>query len=313
MSQFEELTEKYRPKSFEEVIGQESAISSLESIFLRDEGIPHAFLFHGPHGCGKTTLAMILKDKLGCGDRDYDYLNTSNVRGIDTIRELDTKCRYKPISGKVKFHILDECHKLTNEAQNALLALLERPPVHAYFALCTTDPDKLLRTVRSRCIQIRLNNLTRIKIYRIVQNIAEAEVGEYPDSLLKEIARVANGSPRDAVKLLDKVIDIEDDDEALKAIGEGMLQEADAIQIYRTLMDTKMGPETKWEVVSDLLKRVEIEPEQMRIGILNYFNTVLLNSKKNNRVAEMMSLFFDTTFYSGKAGITYQLYLACQL
>lgn len=313
-----ELTEKYRPHDFHEVIGQGPVVDSLQSILARKDeagnliGVPHAFLFTGHYGCGKTTLAMIVKDELGCADRDFEYFNTSNTRGIDTIREIDRTCRYKPIAGKVKFIILDECHKLTNEAQNALLNLLESPPAHTYFALCTTEPVKLLKTIVSRCVPYQLKALKRIDIYKLLKSITIEEKVDIPSDLLKEIARVSNGSARDAVKKLDQIIDIDDDDKARQAISEGAVQEADIIEISRILIDTKMGVKAKWNDISDIMKRVEAEPEDVRRHILKYLNTVLLNDG-SDRVAELMSLFFDTTFYTGQAGLTYELYLACKL
>ena len=307
----EELTEKYRPKDFDEVVGQDSVIESLKSILSRTEGIPHGFLFTGPHGCGKTTLAFICKEKMKCGERDFHYYNTSNTRGIDTIREIDTQCRYKPLSGPVKFYVLDECHKLTNEAQNALLTLLERPPRHAYFALCTTDPEKLLPTVKSRCVPFTLKSLKRMEILHLVKGIANKEKVDFPPKIYSELSRVANGSPRDAIKRLDAIIDIPTDEEALKAISEGIVGEADTIDICRELISND-GVTTKWKIISDIVKKVDPEPESLRLAILGYLNVVLLNNPAD-KIANLIELFSESTYSSGKAGMSLMLYLGCKL
>lgn len=305
-----DLSERHRPKDFSEVIGQELAIDSLEMMLGRSEGPPRAFLFHGPTGCGKTTLAYIIKNKMKCHDRDYFYYNTSNVRGIDSIRDIDVKCKYKPQGGPVKVYILDESHKLTNDAQNALLQLLEKPPAHAYFFLCTTNPEKLIETLRGRCSSIKLNLIAPYKLKALMEEILEKEkITNFPSAALTKISKSANGSARNALKVLDRVIHLKDENVIIRIASEGFVENAQVLDICRLLMEPPSP--NKWERLALLIKGVDVEPEMIRMSILGYLTAVLLNSpQRNDRVAKMMNIFLDSVMYQGKGGIIHKIYLA---
>src|SRR3989304_2450876 len=143
---------KFRPKDLSDIIGNRSIVTSLESI-LQSKDRPHAFLFTGKQGCGKTTLARILCKRLECSDHDLIEINISNNRGIDTARDIIQFAYVKPLDGRSRVYLLDEVHKSTNDFQNAILKVMEEPPEHLYFILCTTEPQKLLKTVISRCTE----------------------------------------------------------------------------------------------------------------------------------------------------------------
>lgn len=140
---------EHRPSNLSEIFGNKAIVESLTSIFERKSDYPHAFLFHGPTGCGKTTLARIVAKMLKC-DKPEEY-NMANLRGIDAVRTLVEECVYLPLTGHNRVYILDEIHRQTKDAQNALLKLLEDPPEHVYFILGTTDPEQLIATLRGRC------------------------------------------------------------------------------------------------------------------------------------------------------------------
>ena len=182
------LPEKYRPHTFDEVVGNKTLVETLKSVMEQEVIGHHSFLFAGPSGCGKTTLALIMKSMLKCDEKDFKYLNTSNTRGIDTIREMDALVKLRPMGGNVKFYILDECHKLTNEAQNALLRLLEMPPSFAYFALCTTEPEKLLDTIRNRCHIYTVKSLASHEVIGLLNRVSGVEGIQFPAQIYKEIA-----------------------------------------------------------------------------------------------------------------------------
>jgi len=305
----EPLHTKYRPKSFSEFIGGESIIESLRSM-LSEEGVTSkAYLFTGPSGCGKTTLARIIKTELACSDRDFIEMNTANTRGIDSIREIISYCHYAPFEGKVKIYHFDEAAKLTNDAQNALLKILEDTPSHVYFILSTTDPQKLLKTIRTRCTTYNLRLLRRSELIKLLKRVCEEEGLDINADILKEIARVSEGTPRQALVILGQVAGVKKESEILKIIEEGSVSETQIIDLCRILMEERKG---KWKEVATILKGIDSEPESVRYAVLGYFNSVLLN-REDNRIVEIIELFTDSFMYSGRAGLTAACFFACRV
>ncbi len=139
---------KHRPKSFDRIIGNEDTVEALES-YLTKKDLNHSFLFTGPSGTGKTTLARIVAGELGCEGMDFTEMNSADFRGIDTIRNIRQQMVFPPMEGKNRGWLLDEAHKLSNDAMNSLLKPLEEPPNHVYFFLATTEPQKLITTIRA--------------------------------------------------------------------------------------------------------------------------------------------------------------------
>ncbi len=303
----------YRPKDFDEVMGNESIVRSLQTVLAREDK-PHAFMFTGPKGCGKTTLARIIGKKIGCTSAGLNEYNTANTRGIDTIRDIDMNCRYAPLTGGSMLYLMDECHKLTNDAQNALLKLLEEPPKHVYFCLCTTNPEKVLETVKDRCHIYKVKLLSSMQIKRLLRKVLKAEeTKDFPMEAVSEIARVSEGTPRRALVVLDGVIDIEDKDELMEAISEALLGEQEVMELCRLLIGTPQV--NKWKQVSQLLKGIDEEPEQVRYAMLGYFNTAILNSNGDTakRIRLLMDCFEDSYIYKGKAGLSGSCYDASWL
>jgi len=303
----------YRPKNLDEMIGNESTISSLKTVLGREDK-PHAFMFTGPKGCGKTTLARIVSDMVGCTKDGLNEYNTANTRGIDTIRDIDRSCRYAPLSGGSVLYLMDECHKLTNDAQNALLKLLEEPPKHVYFCLCTTNPEKVIDTVKDRCQIYKVRLLTSMQIKKLLRRVLKSEkIKRFPMEAVSEIARISEGTPRRALVVLDGVIDIEDDKELMEAISEALISEQEVRDLCRLLIDVPRV--SKWKEVSKLLKGIEEEPEQIRYAILGYFNTAILNSNGDaaERIDILIDCFQDSYIYTGKAGLSSSCYKASRL
>ena len=218
------LYRKYRPQSWDEVIGQEHVVRTLTNA-LKLNRVSHAYLFSGPRGTGKTTIARLLAKSVGCADLDLIEIDAASNRGIDEIRELRDGIKFAPTAGKYKVFIIDEVHQLTKEAFNALLKTLEEPPAHAIFILATTEAHKVPGTILSRVQQFAFRRLTIAEIIRKLQKIVEAEKIKIDENAVRLIAAYAGGSYRDAESMLeqlrvwnDKIIAKEDIEELLGAV-----------------------------------------------------------------------------------------------
>ncbi len=222
------LYRKYRPKTFAEVVGQEHVVQTLQNAI--SQGIfSHAYLFAGPRGSGKTTIARLLAKTLNCEKRaakdaepcnkcsscneisegrsiDLIEIDAASNRGIDEIRELRDGIRFRPTKSKYKIFIIDESHQLSKDAANALLKTLEEPPAHAVFILATTEIHKMIPTIVSRCQRFDFRKLTLPEIVGRLEFIARKEKVRIEKPALELIALNSEGSVRDAEGLLDQVL-----------------------------------------------------------------------------------------------------------
>jgi DNA polymerase-3 subunit gamma/tau len=219
------LYRKYRPQDFDEVVGQEAIVRTLRNAISSDQ-VRQAYLFAGPRGTGKTSLARILAKGLNCiqgptptpdkvchacvaiangTSLDVVEMDAASQRGIDDIREIRERVVLQPAEGRYKVYILDEAHQLTDAAWNALLKLIEEPPPHLVFVFCTTDLAKVLPTVRSRCQTFVFQRPRLAELVQLLRRVADGEGFDVPDQALSLIARGARGSFRDAVSTLDQL------------------------------------------------------------------------------------------------------------
>lgn len=205
MTEHVALYRKYRPTDFADVRDQDHIVSVLEGA-IKKGAIPHALLFSGSRGTGKTTLARIFARALGTNDLDIYEMDAASNRGIDDIRELREAVHTVPYESKYKVYIIDEVHMLTKEAFNALLKTLEEPPAHVIFILATTEEDKLLDTILSRCQVFRFHTPSRLVLQQTVTDIAAREGFTLEPAAADLIAVAADGSFRDALGITQKVI-----------------------------------------------------------------------------------------------------------
>lgn len=226
------LYRKYRPKTFSEIVNQEHIIKTITNSILLGM-VSHAYLFYGQRGTGKTTIARVLAKSLNCKNRkegefepcnkciscqeindgraiDLIEIDAASNRGIEEIRNLKEGINIVPTKSKYKIYILDEVHQLTKEASNALLKTLEEPPEHAIFILCTTEYQKVLPTIASRCQQFEFKKLTVSQITQKLEDICKKEGVKAEKAALELIAKTAQGALRDAESLLDEVLSLED-------------------------------------------------------------------------------------------------------
>jgi DNA polymerase-3 subunit gamma/tau len=220
------LARKWRPRSFETLVGQEHVVRALTHA-LREGRLHHAYLFTGTRGIGKTTIARILAKSLNCetgvtpnpcgqcsacteidGGRFVDLLEVDAATNtkVDEMRQLLENAVYAPTRGRYKVYVIDEVHMLSNAAFNAMLKTLEEPPDHVKFILATTDPQKIPVTVLSRCLQFNLKQMPQAAIVEHLAKVLSAESVPVETGALRHLARAANGSMRDALSLLDQAI-----------------------------------------------------------------------------------------------------------
>lgn len=298
-----ELHLKYRPKDFSEVIGQKSAVRVLEAKLKKKE-LPHAIIFAGPSGCGKTTLARILKTKLKCGNSDFNELNCADIRGIENIRDIRKMIPLAPMGGKCRIWLIDEAHKLTNDAQNAMLTMLENAPAHVYFMLATSEPGKIIKAIHTRCFPISIKPLSDNDLGLLVVSISDKhhEVQDsIDDEVVHKIVEAANGSARSALVFLEMIQEFDTPDEQIDAI-EKADSRRDAIEICRALVN----PKTRWPDMVKILKEVDTtEPEKLRHLVLAYATSCLLtgNTKIHSKSQLILQVFRDHWYDCGKAGL----------
>lgn len=301
-----ELYRVHRPKRFEDVKGQDDAVRILTNL-VEKKKVPHAILFSGSSGCGKTTLARILAKKLGCGKNDFAEINCADFRGIEMVRDIRQRMGLAPIGGKCRVWLIDEFQSATKDAQNGILKMLEDTPPHVYFMLATTDPQKLLPTIRTRCTEVKVSPLTPKVLTTLVETVTSKEGVQLEEEVVERLVEVSEGSARKALVLLHQIIRIESTEDQLNAIV-STDSKRQAIEIARALIN----PRAKWSDVSKILKGVEDEPETIRHLVLGYAKSVLLGGGKLTPRAYLIINAFRDNFYDSKhAGLCVACYEVC--
>lgn len=243
---YKALYRMYRPQTFDEVAGQRQIIQTLQNA-VRDEKIAHAYLFTGPRGTGKTTMAKLLAKALNCKHEekkpcnecaaclainegsfpDVIEIDAASNNGVDEVRNLIDKVKYAPIEGKYKVYIIDEVHMMSQGAFNALLKTLEEPPAHVIFILATTEPHKVLPTILSRCQRFDFGRISRKDIEKRIKDVLMQEEISCDDGVIELVSELCDGGMRDALSILDQ---------AIAYAGDSITQE-DIRNIYGVISD----------------------------------------------------------------------------
>ena len=222
---------KWRPQTFDDVIGQDHVTRTLRNS-IESGRIRHAYLFSGPRGTGKTTTARLLAHALGSQNMDLIEIDAASHTGVDDVRDLRDKIAFMPAEGQYKVYIIDEVHRFSGSAFDALLKTLEEPPDHAIFVLATTEIDKVPDTIKSRCLQFEFRRVSLNEVADRLQMIAEAEGMQIDREALELIARQGTGSVRDSISLLDQIV-ADPDEHITLAITQRILGTASSESVHK--------------------------------------------------------------------------------
>lgn len=294
-----ELYRRYRPQNFSEMVGNEATIKSLKKEL---ENGSHVFLFTGNAGCGKTTLARIVAKEVGAGELSIREINSAENRGIDTAREVMEQMRYTPTDGNALVWIFDECHQWLAPVQNAFLKALEDTPEHVYFFLCTTDPQKLITPLKSRCSVINVKPLNDEEMTYLLKRTARAEKLKISEDVCERICELAQGGSRKALKLLGKVLYLDSDEERLEVLRvDDSSENPETLELCRLLAGG-----CNFASASKVLKQMDLsEPEKVRQAVMGYMNSCLLKGSRSKEIVATMQAFSNAdTYRNGKFAIT---------
>lgn len=298
-----ELYRKYRPGNLEEVVGNETAIKSLKAEL---ENGSHVFLLTGPAGCGKTTIARIMAKEVGAGELSIHEINSAKNRGIETAREVEEQMRFNPGDGDALVWIFDECHQWLAPVQNAFLKAFEDTPEHVYFFLCTTDPQKLIAPLKTRCSIINVSPLSDEEMKYLLKRTSRAEGIKLSGEVYEKIIEMAQGGSRKALKLLAKVLYLDSDEERFEVLKKENVSENEE---SKALCQALLKPGKSFQDLAHILKSIDLsEPEKVRQGIMGYMNAVLMNGKPTAQAVSAMQAFGSAdTYRNGKFALTIAL------
>lgn len=283
------LHTKYRPASFDQVLGQAPVIKSLKQV-VKDKRA-HTFIFSGPSGTGKTTLARILANTFAGGAgtvANIEEFDAATNSGADAVRAVVGRTLYRAIGkSPIKTVIMDEAHRLSSAAWTTLLKPIEEPPPHVYWMFCTTDAAKIPKTIQTRCLRYELKEVPERDILELLITVADAEKIGVSDEVIETIAENCGGSPRQALVYLEACIYCETASEAQQVMRSAG-QSREIIDLCRFLT---AGRGLTWGAAVKIINSLEgVEAESCRIVIVNYIASALLKTNDGKRAAALLSV-----------------------
>lgn len=273
----------YRPLDWDEMAGQKHMLKPLRDMV--EKGLSQCYLFSGPTGTGKTTLARIVANKCGVQEADVVEFDASTNTGIEDIRRLQDQTLYRPFSGGNRAFIIDEAHGLTRQAWNALLKVTEEPPDYIYFFLCTTDVGKVPANVQTRFSRFDLQSVNVKDLIVTLQWVAKQEHMQVQPDILALAAQEANGSARQALQNLAKVQGCADMQEAAAALASARLTEEPNVGAFLQFVNR---PGT-WVKGMSLIDKLEgVNPEGVRIQCMHYLAKVAKGAKTDRAAIDTL-------------------------
>jgi len=277
---------KHRPKSLDWVIGQAGIVKSLEAM-LKSKARPHTFLFTGPPGTGKTSMARIIAGAFGCSGTGLIEIDAASNSGIDDMRMITSALRYNGFGETPnKAIIIDECQGLSKQAWDSLLKSTEEPPPHVFFFFCSTNPAKIPAAMVSRTQNYALKPVKFDDLMDLLEFVCKQEDYATPTTILALAARASEGSPRTALTMLAKVHAVTDQEEAELLLA-GAADNKEIIDLCRLLV----SGELTWDRLTKTLKAMdEMSAEGIRVVIVNYLNACLMGSKNDRGVPKLLDM-----------------------
>ena len=293
---YQVLYRTYRPSRFSEVVGQEYIVKTLLNA-IKNNKIAHAYLFAGPRGTGKTSVAKLFAKAINCENfkdeacdscpnckaylegnhPDIIELDAASNNGVDDVREIIEQVPYAPLLGKYKVYIIDEVHMLSAQAFNALLKTIEEPPAHVIFIFATTDPQKVIPTVLSRCQRYNFSKINLYEIKKRTMEILEKEKIAYEEKAVEEIARLAEGGMRDALSLLEQCLAYNPEKLTLEDVEHifGLTSTAKEVELYKNIHEHRIS-----EVITTIRSMYVqgMDTKRLAIDLLDIIKDVLVYS-----------------------------------
>ena len=289
-----------RPTTFKAVVGNEETVSAIKTLLKRDT-FPSTLMFTGESGTGKTTLARIIADKLGAELVEY---NCADIRGMDDFREIVMDMKFTPVTGTRRVLILDEVQQLPKATQDLLLKPLEDGSSCTITILCTTNPEKLKRTIKTRATSFSCSLLTDAELILVLKRACKLTKTKVSDKVLSKIADKANGSARMALTIFESLSGLSEKEMLKRLLS---MKDGGHDPVVIDLCRKLMNKGTRWKAIVEIVSGLKEEPESIRYAVLGYATACMKNEKSAHSAYIVANAFRDNFYDSGKAG----LMLAC--